>query len=80
MTELTERQVCAKLHQWEKEGAKSRDTGEGSPYGGNSLAHYMHSLGWVKRDLQLALCDRDEGYRRTQIHDPAIAQRYKIAP
>lgn len=37
------------------EGAAARDTGTGSPYHGHSLEHCLHAIGWVQRDLRLAL-------------------------
>lgn len=38
-----------------KEGGTARDAGTGSPYHGHSLEHCLHSVGWVSRDLRLAL-------------------------
>ncbi len=36
-------------------GEKARDSGAGSPYHGHSLEHCLHAIGWVKRDLRIAL-------------------------
>lgn len=38
-----------------KEGGTARDAGTGSPYHGHSLEHCLHAVGWVSRDLRLAL-------------------------
>lgn len=37
------------------EGGKARDEGKSSPYHGHSLEHCLHAMGWVQRDLRLAL-------------------------
>ena len=37
------------------EGEKARETGNSSPYHGHSLEHCLHAIGWVYRDLRLAL-------------------------
>lgn len=38
-----------------KDGQLARDSGTGSPHNGASIAHYLHCVGWVQRDLRLAL-------------------------
>jgi hypothetical protein len=37
------------------EGRVARDNGTGSPYHGHSLEHCLHAIGWVQRDLRIAL-------------------------
>lgn len=63
---MTEREVVLKLYEIEREGAAARDSGAVCPYPGNSLFHYIHSVGWLKRDLQLALCRAKPSYRESQ--------------
>lgn len=38
-----------------KEGEMARESGTGSPYHGHSLEHCLHAVGWVHRDLRIAL-------------------------
>jgi hypothetical protein len=63
---LTEREIILELERWSEEGRRSRDEGFVCPYQGNTLAHYMHGQGWLRRDLQLALCRADPAYRASQ--------------
>ncbi len=55
------------LDEWLKEGALARDTGSKSPGEINTIRHFMNITGWVKRDLQLALCRAKPGYRNSQL-------------
>lgn len=64
---LSERQIVEHLNRWYKEGSAGRDSGMANAHPGNSVAHFMSSLGWLKRDLQLALCRADPAYRAQQI-------------
>lgn len=69
---ITEQQVVDQLNAWYSEGSKCRDEGTRCPYPGNTLQHYMHSMGWLKRDLQLALCKTDPIYRESQIRHKMV--------
>jgi hypothetical protein len=73
-TDLAEREIIEALERWSKEGAKSRDDLTVCPHPGGSLAHYMHSQGWLQRDLQLALCRADAGYRASQINGGRVKE------
>jgi hypothetical protein len=64
---LDEAQIIDALEGWRKVGSIDRDTGAVCPYKAGTLAYYMHGCGWLRRDLQLALCRSNEGYRRAQI-------------
>lgn len=55
------------LHEWLKEGQLARDTGERNPHPVNSIQFYMHSAGWLQRDLQLCLARANPVYRESQI-------------
>lgn len=48
------------------EGAKARREGTPNTYRGNSLEHLLHSQGWLKEDLRLALIDASPPYARSQ--------------
>lgn len=74
MPELTEQQICERLYAWKKDGAKSRDDGTVNPHPANTLAHMMHSAGWLTRDLQLALCVADARYAASQINSVTSLQ------
>jgi hypothetical protein len=64
---LTEHEIIEALDRWSEEGRRSRDTGTVCPYKAGTLAYYMHGCGWLRRDLQLALCRSNNGYREAQI-------------
>lgn len=66
MTELTERQICDQLYKWQKEGALNRNNGKPCPYKGNTIAHMMHSSGWLTEDLRIALIKADPKYAASQ--------------
>lgn len=75
MSELTEKQINEKQHAWYKEGAKCRDTpGAVCPYPANTIAHAQHSMGWLARDLQLALARYNPRYRASQLHNGNITE------
>lgn len=57
------------------EGAASRDSGEHSPYHGHSLEHCLHGIGWVQRDLRLAL---DQANRKPSYQPPAWTQDREV--
>lgn len=42
------------------QGIKARTELKSSPYHGHSLEHCLHAVGWVQRDMQLALLRRNE--------------------
>jgi hypothetical protein len=67
MTEPTEADVIEQLEQWRKQGAVARDTGKVGPYPTKTLAAYMHTQGWLCRDLQLALARANPRYRNEQL-------------
>lgn len=64
--DLDEREIIKALERWREEGRKSRDDGTVCPYPANTLAYYMHGCGWLRRDLQLALCRSNPAYRQSQ--------------
>ena len=51
------------------EGIRARDGGDGGAYVGNTIEHYLHSVGWVQRDLRLALdsARKDLGETRQEL-------------
>jgi hypothetical protein len=64
---MTDKETIDQIFAWLKEGENARDTCQGSPYSGQSLAHQLHAYGWVKRDLQLALCVAKPSYSQEQL-------------
>ena len=64
---MTDKETIDQIFQWLREGEDCRDGGATSQYTGQSLAHQLHSYGWVKRDLQLGLCATKESYAASQI-------------
>jgi len=55
------------LEVWQKQGAQDRDDLAICPYAAGTIAHYMHALGWLRRDLQLALCVARPAYGKSQL-------------
>lgn len=72
--DLNEPQIINALERWRKEGAKARDDLTTCPYIGGTVQHYMHSQGWLQRDLQLGLCRADAGYRASQINGGTVKE------
>lgn len=62
----TEQAVIDAMYVVIKEGETCRDKGTPCPYGGNTVEHFLHSQGWLKRDLQLALIKSDPRYAASQ--------------
>lgn len=63
---MTEVEMSAKLYAWQKEGMACRRNGGSTPYAGNTVAHAMHSSGWLQEDLRIALMKADARYRASQ--------------
>ena len=71
---MTDKETIDQIFVWLKEGENARDTGQGSSYNGQSLAHQLHSYGWVKRDLQLALCVAKPTYGQEQLRFGTVTE------
>lgn len=63
---LSEREICEKLYSVFKEGEQLREEGTPNKYPANTLFYMMSVLGWVQKDLQLALMKASPVYRKNQ--------------
>lgn len=63
---MTEKEICAKLYEFIKEGASTRISGEANRYEGNTLSHMLCCVGWVQEDLRQALMAADPAYGAEQ--------------
>lgn len=48
-------------------GSLARDTQAHNPHKVNTMQYFLHVEGWLKRDLQLALCRANPSYRAQQL-------------
>lgn len=62
-----EKQTIKMILDLMKAGEHARDTGQSNPHKPNTLWAMLHVSGWLKRDLQLALCRAKPSYRAQQL-------------
>ncbi|MFG1302118.1 hypothetical protein V5F49_20220 [Xanthobacter sp. V3C-3] len=62
-----------------KEGEMARESGTGSPYHGHSLEHCLHAVGWVHRDLRIAL-DQAKSHPAPAQEPVAVPAGWKLVP
>ena len=63
---MTEKEICAKLYEFIKEGEALRLSGGVNPHPGNTLAHMLSAVGWVHEDLRQALMVASPSYGAEQ--------------
>ena len=69
---MTEKETIEHLEMWYKQGSTARDNGTVNPHMVGTLAGYMHHHGWLKRDLQLALCKANPSYAQSQLASGSV--------
>lgn len=75
---MTDKETIDQIFAWLKEGENARDTGQGSTHNGQSLAHQLFAYGWVRRDLQLALCVAKPSYGQEQLRFGNVTESHLV--
>ena len=65
MSVMDEREITNYLYGIIKEGMEARRTGARCKYN-TGLKHMLHSVGWVREDLRIALMRSDPSYAASQ--------------
>ena len=63
---LSEEELTKILYAKLQEGEEARKIGKCNPYKPNTLSNMLHSYGWVREDLRIALMRSNENYEKGQ--------------